>query len=382
MGDSIIDSELVARVQHGDKSAFDVLVLKYQHRIVKLVGRFLREPADALDVTQDAFLKASNAGPGDGFGASVSLSGDGQRLAVGASGEDSAGPLGDNSAGEAGAVYLFRRTANTWSQAYVKPARVERGDQFGFSVALSTDGATLAVSALGEDSQATGVNGNQANAGAPQSGAVFVFHVTQVALTEVAFLKASNTNAADVFGIGLALSADGSVLAVGAYGEDSSAIGIDGDAADNAASQSGAVYVFNNRTGGWAQDAYLKASNTQSGDDFGYSVAISGDGRAIAVGAWSENGGSTGIDALQVVPPAPDSGAVYLFRKGLGAWSQDAYVKQSNTDASDFFGHSVALSGDASTLVSSAVGEDSSARGSQFDNSAQSSGAVYVFSLQ
>ncbi len=63
MGDSITDSELVARVQHGDKTAFDLLVLKYQHRIVKLVGRYVREPADALDVTQDAFIKAYRALP-------------------------------------------------------------------------------------------------------------------------------------------------------------------------------------------------------------------------------------------------------------------------------------------------------------------------------
>lgn len=63
MGDSMTDTELVARVQHGDKSAFDLLILKYQHRIIKLVGRYVREPADALDVTQDAFLKAYRALP-------------------------------------------------------------------------------------------------------------------------------------------------------------------------------------------------------------------------------------------------------------------------------------------------------------------------------
>ena len=63
MGDSNPDNELVTRVQHGDKAAFDLLVLKYQHRIVKLVSRYLREPADALDVTQEAFLKAYRALP-------------------------------------------------------------------------------------------------------------------------------------------------------------------------------------------------------------------------------------------------------------------------------------------------------------------------------
>ena len=63
MGDSNTDNELVRRVQKGDKSAFDLLVLKYQHRIVKLVSQYVREPADALDVTQEAFLKAYRALP-------------------------------------------------------------------------------------------------------------------------------------------------------------------------------------------------------------------------------------------------------------------------------------------------------------------------------
>jgi len=63
MGDSMTDTELVARVQQGDKSAFDLLVLRYQHRIIKLVGRYVREPADAQDVAQDAFIKAYRALP-------------------------------------------------------------------------------------------------------------------------------------------------------------------------------------------------------------------------------------------------------------------------------------------------------------------------------
>lgn len=63
MGDSMTDVELVRRVQEGDKSAFDLLVRKYQYRIVKLVSRYVREPADALDVTQEAFIKAYRALP-------------------------------------------------------------------------------------------------------------------------------------------------------------------------------------------------------------------------------------------------------------------------------------------------------------------------------
>ncbi len=57
------DQELVERVQRGDKHAFDLLVAKYQQRIINLVGRFVRNPNDAMDVTQEAFLKAYRALP-------------------------------------------------------------------------------------------------------------------------------------------------------------------------------------------------------------------------------------------------------------------------------------------------------------------------------
>ncbi|MDH4382720.1 MAG: RNA polymerase sigma factor RpoE [Gammaproteobacteria bacterium] len=61
MGETRTDEALIARVQRGEKAAFDVLVLRYQHRIVKLVGRYVRNPADALDVAQDVFIKAYRA---------------------------------------------------------------------------------------------------------------------------------------------------------------------------------------------------------------------------------------------------------------------------------------------------------------------------------
>jgi RNA polymerase sigma-70 factor (ECF subfamily) len=57
------DQQLVQRVQKGDKSAFDLLVLKYQHRVLKLVGRFVSDPAEAEDVAQEAFIKAYRALP-------------------------------------------------------------------------------------------------------------------------------------------------------------------------------------------------------------------------------------------------------------------------------------------------------------------------------
>jgi RNA polymerase sigma-70 factor (ECF subfamily) len=63
MSADVSDLSLVRRVQRGDKGAFDVLVLKYQHKVVKLVMRYVRNPAEAEDVAQEAFIKAYRALP-------------------------------------------------------------------------------------------------------------------------------------------------------------------------------------------------------------------------------------------------------------------------------------------------------------------------------
>ncbi len=63
MGEKNVDQKLVERVQQGDKSAFDILVLKYQHKVIKVISRYIHEPNEALDVAQEAFLKAYRALP-------------------------------------------------------------------------------------------------------------------------------------------------------------------------------------------------------------------------------------------------------------------------------------------------------------------------------
>ena len=63
MSDNVSDRELVERVQRGERRAFDLLMLKYQHRIAKLIARYVQDPSEALDVTQDAFMKAYRAIP-------------------------------------------------------------------------------------------------------------------------------------------------------------------------------------------------------------------------------------------------------------------------------------------------------------------------------
>ncbi len=136
--------------------------------------------APAATWIQQAYLKASNTGQDDWFGVRLALSGDGNTLAVVAPNEDSAarGINGqDNNEGlESGAVYFFTRTGTSWSQlAYVKSANSDAFDEFGGSVAMSSDGRTMVVGARGEDSAATGVNGNQADNSMDEAGAVYVF---------------------------------------------------------------------------------------------------------------------------------------------------------------------------------------------------------------
>lgn len=63
MGEQTVDQALVERVQRGDKSAFDILVRKYQHKVVKLIARYVKDPEEALDVSQEAFIKAYRALP-------------------------------------------------------------------------------------------------------------------------------------------------------------------------------------------------------------------------------------------------------------------------------------------------------------------------------
>jgi hypothetical protein len=259
---------------------------------------------------------------------------------------------------------------------YFKASNTEALDGFGWSVAISADGNTLAIGTLKEDSAATGIGGNQSDNSAGDSGAVYLFARSGGVWSRQAYIKASNTGGGDGFGWSVALSGDGNTLAVGAQFEDSAATGVGGDQSDNSAEDSGAVYLFARGGGIWSQQAFIKASNTEVRDGFGGSVALSGDGNTLAVGAPGE----------RIAVWAEDSGAVYLFAHSGGIWSQQAYIKASNTQTrdqrGDRFGTSVALSGDGSVVAVGVPLEDSASTGiggDPADNSIESVGAVYLF---
>jgi hypothetical protein len=334
-----------------------------------------------LPLKQVAYLKASNAEAYDHFacgganlghtGNSIALSGDGTMMAIGAPFESSGarginGNQNDNSTYASGAVYVFDRRGDSWTQqAYVKASNPGQNDHFGSSVALSRDGNTMAVSAHWESSGTTGINGNQNDNSLPQAGAVYIFTRTGPAWTQQAYVKASNTGNAsagdlradgDQFGYSIALSGDGNTLAVGAITEDGGAQQINGNSNDDSQQSSGAVYVFTRTGSTWVQQAYVKSPQVQSGELFGYAVALSFDGNTLAAGAYEENGSTRTING-------PDdnrgdgAGAVLVFARQNGAWTQQAYIKGSRGEASDQMGSAVAISDDGNTLAVG-VGDD------------------------
>lgn len=393
------------------------------HRIDWPNAQFLLEACDAsvclasisisaLNVMLGAvgYMKASNTQSADYFGASVALSGDGNTLAVGAHSEDSKttgiNSTPDELANAAGAVYVYIRSGSTWvQQAYVKASNTVANNSFGSSVALSTDGNTLVVGASAESGNLPGViSGAPTEAttgnGAASSGAVYVFTRSGTAWSQQAYVKASNLQAADLFGGAVALSADGNTLAVGAYFEDGVTTGVTAGAPaetdpPDGANASGAVYVYTRSGTLWTQQAYVKASNTGIDDQFGIAVALNADGNTLAVGAYAEDSANNGV-----TPGAPNeaatlngaafSGAVYVYIRSGTTWSQHAYVKAAYPGASGAFGSSVGLSADGNTLAVGAFGERSAATGvggNQVNdcmatspiNCASSSGAAYLF---
>ncbi len=323
--------------------------------------------------TQQAYLKAHQVNASDSFGYSVAVSGD--TVVVGGINEDSSTTGVDStpneSSGSAGAAYVFVRSGTNWTQqAYLKAHQVTAGDQFGYSVAVSGD--TVVVGANSEDSSTTGVN-SMRNESASGAGAAYVFVCNGANWTQQAYLKPHQVNAFDQFGWSVAVS--GETVVVGARGEDSSTLGVNGTANEDVEG-SGAAYVFVRSGTDWMQQAYLKAHQVNWNDQFGYSVAVSGD--TLVVGAINEDSNTTGLNSTPN-ESGIDAGAAYVFVRSGSSWTQQAYLKPPQANDDDWFGRSVAVSGD--TVIVGADNEDSSTSGinSTPNESASSSGAAYVF---
>jgi len=236
------------------------------------------------------------------------------------------------------------RTGNThsWDERTTALTASDAGttDYFGFSCALSGDGTVLAVGAQGWDG---GAGSNQ--------GAVYVFDWNGSSWTErTTALTASDAGASDFFGSGCALSSDGTVLAVGAYGWDG-----------GAGSDQGAVYIFDWNGSSWTErTTALTPSDAGGTDRFGRSCALSSDGTVLAVGSFYWDGGGG------------DQGAVYIYDWNGSSWDErTTALTASDAGATDYFGISCALSSDGTVLAVGAHYWDGGAGTDQ--------GAIYIF---
>ena len=266
---------------------------------------------------------------GDFFGRSVAISGD--YAIVGAWSEDDAGGL------SSGKAYIFNVTTGVLVHTLDNPNAygTSASDQFGWSLAISGDYAI--VGAYVED-----------DAGGTSSGKAYIFNVTTGVLVHTLDNpNAYDTPASDNFGYSVAISGDYAI--VGARTED-----------DAGGTSSGKAYIYNVTTGARIHTLdNPNAYSTSASDNFGYSVAISGD--YAIVGAYLEDdaGGSA-------------SGKAYIFNVITGSLVHTLDNPNAfGTSANDFFGYSVAISGDYAIV--SAYQED--------DAGGTSSGKAYIFKL-
>ena len=291
---------------------------------------FVKPPGGWVDMTQTAKLTASDAAVSDGFGNSVSISG--EVVVVGARFDD------DNGA-DSGSAYVFQKPPRGWvdmtQTAKLTASDAALFDEFGISVSISGDVAV--VGSRDDDDNGSG------------SGSAYVFVQPPggwVDMTQTAKLLASDGAAFNRFGFSVSISGD--VAVVGAYQDD-----------DNGP-LSGSAYVFVQPPGGWVnmtQTAKLLASDGAANDAFGISVSITGD-VAVVGGVFDDDNGS-------------NSGSAYVFEKPLGGWvgmTQTAKLTASDGAANDQFGGSVSISGDVVVL------------GAVFgDDNGSNSGSAYVF---
>jgi hypothetical protein len=271
---------------------------------------------------QQAKLLASDGGPSDNFGRAVAVSGD--LVVIGAKGNDDKGP-------SSGSAYVFRRSGSNWYQeAKLVASDGETGDLFGWSVAISGD--TVLVGAKEDDEK-------EANA-----GAAYVFRYEGGIWKQKQKLMASDGDAEDWFGASVAI--EGNLAIISAYQD------------DDMGADAGSAYVFQFNGSSWVEQSKLMAPDAMPGDNFGWSVAISGD--AAMVGAdLADDAGS-------------DAGAAYVFWFDGLKWLPQAKLT-GDASAGDNFGVSVSLTGSGEHTVIGALFDD--------DNGTDS-GSAHIFGDQ
>jgi hypothetical protein len=331
---------------------------------------------------QQQKITASDAAAQDSFGTSVAISGDGNTAIVGARSEDPGG------VGNAGSAYIFTYSGGTWSeQAKLVASDKAVNDAFGWSVSISSDGNTAIVGAMADDTYTGSAyiftrsggswgqqkitasdkvvydyfgynvsisgDGNTAIVGAHQDdsnrGSAYIFTRSGSSWSEQQKITASDKAADDRFGYSVGISSDGTTAIVGAVVEDPGGVG-----------DAGSAYIFTYSGSSWSEQQKITASDPEASDQFGYSVAISGDGNTALVAANYD-------DPNGLI----NAGSAYIFTRSGGSWSEQQKITASDPAASDLFGYSVAISSDGNTAIVGAPYEDPGGVGS--------AGSAYIF---
>ncbi|MDQ3798554.1 MAG: hypothetical protein M3384_03810, partial [Acidobacteriota bacterium] len=267
-----------------------------------------------------AKLYAPDGAPANFFGYSVALGGDTAIVGVPLDSLESINPASVSE----GSAYVFTRSGTTWTlQQKLTASNGANRDYFGANVSI--DGDTVVVGALFDD---VGASVNQ--------GSAYVFSRSGTVWTQQAKLTAAQGAAGDRFGVSVEIS--GETIVVGTKRDQS------------------AAYVFTRSGTTWTQQQQLTPSNGAAGDEFGASVAINVD--TILVSA-------TG----RPVSGADNQGAVYVFTRAGGIWSEQQILTAADGAAGDRFGSDVALTGD--TAIVGAYFDDIGANADQ--------GSAYIF---
>jgi hypothetical protein len=281
---------------------------------------------DGTSWSQQRKLTAATGAASDYFGNAVGLSSDGNTALVGVRGDDTT--AGTNS----GSACLFERSGSSWNPlAQLTAGDGTREDYFGISVSLSSDGNTALVGAYADDTAA-----------GADVGSAFVFGRSGVSWSLQAKLTAADGTSSDNFGYAVALSGDGLTALVGAFRDDTTA-----------GTDAGSAYVFVRSGNSWSQQAKLTAADGVATDNFGISVSLNHDGNTALVGAWYND------------TAAGNAGCAYVFVRSGSSWSQMPKLTAADGAASDYFGRAVSLSRDGATALVGAS-EDDSGRGSAY----------------
>jgi hypothetical protein len=227
------------------------------------------------------------------------------------------------------------------TETKIQSSDIQASDEFGYSVAISNDGNYAIVGAWKED--AMGID----------AGAAYIYVRSGSTWTQQAKIVANAATGANsaggLFGHSVAIDIDGDTVIVGSPGADSSL---------------GAAYVFTRSGSTWTQQQKLTHLisgynvNAQAGDQFGWSVSMSHSGTRAVIGARTAD------------VSFADDGSAFVFSLSSGTWSPEWRLSNTDREAGDYFGHSVAIDGNGSYAIVGAILEDTGG---------SNAGAAYIF---